>query len=334
MKILFIGGTGIISSACTKLVVEQGNELILLNRGATSSKRPIPDGVQVLQLDYSDRDSVASALKGKVFDVVVNWIAYTPNQIVRDIELYRNRVGQFIFISSASAYQTPPGSLPVTESTILDNPFWEYSQNKIACEEKLVRAYSEDKFPITIVRPSHTYDRTSFPLSGGYTIVNRMRGNKPVIVHGDGTSLWTLTHNKDFAKAFVGLLGNNHAIGEAFHITSDEWLTWNQIFQMVANTAGVKKPSLIHIPSEFIASFDPDWGAGLLGDKSHSMIFDNSKIKRIVPGFKAEIPFSKGVKEIIAWHDEDPTRQTVDAVFEETIEKILENYLQPGLGVK
>ena len=287
-----------------------------------------------LNLDYSDTQSVNSALKGKEFDVVVNWITFTPDQIERDIEFYRNRVGQFIFISSASAYQTPPASLPVTESTILDNPFWEYSRNKIACEERLVQAYRDEKFPITIVRPSHTYDHTSFPFSGGYTNVERMRSNKPVIVYGDGTSLWTLTHNKDFAKAFVGLLGHNHAIGETFHITSDEWLTWNQIFQLVANAAGVKNPNLVHVPSEVIASFDPDWGAGLLGDKSHSMIFDNSKIKRVVPGYKAEIPYSKGVREIIAWHDEDPARQSIDPVFDKMIEKILINYPQPHLGVQ
>jgi len=334
MKILFIGGTGIISSACTKLAAERGNDLTLLNRGETRSKRPIPDSVHELNLDYSDTESVTSALKGKEFDVVVNWITFTPDQIERDIELFRNRVGQFIFISSASAYQTPPASLPVTESTILDNPYWEYSRNKIACEQRLVQAYRNEKFPITIVRPSHTYDHTSFPFSGGYTNVDRMRCNKPVIVYGDGTSLWTLTHNIDFAKAFVGLLGNNHTIGEAFHITSDEWLTWNQIFQLVANAAGVMEPNLVHVPSEIIASFDPDWGAGLLGDKSHSMIFDNSKIKRVVPDFKAEIPYSIGVREIIAWHDEDPNRKTINPEFDKMIEKILQNYPRPLLGVQ
>ena len=183
--------------------------------------------------------------------------------------------------------------MPVYESTMLDNPEWEYSRNKIACEERLVRAYREEKFPITIVRPSHTYDKTLLPFSAGYTIVDRMRKGKPVIVHGDGTSLWTLTHHKDFAHAFLGLLGNPHAIGESFHITGDEWLTWNQIFQLVGQAAGVPEPKLVHIPSDLIAAYDPDWGAGLLGDKMHSMIFDNSKIKRVVPDYVARIPFSR-----------------------------------------
>jgi nucleoside-diphosphate-sugar epimerase len=329
MKILFIGGTGIISSACTERLVNQGNELILLNRGLTSSKRPVPQDVQMITVDYKDKASVSSALGDMHFDSVVNWIAFTPDQIEKDIELYRDRTNQYIFISSASAYQTPPAGLPVTESTILDNPFWEYSRNKIACEERLIRAYREEKFPITIVRPSHTYDKTSLPFQGDFTIVQRMRQGKPVIVYGDGTSLWTLTHHKDFAHAFAGLIGNIHAIGEVFHITSDEWLNWNQIYGLVAQAAGVASPNFVHIPSDFIASYDPDWGAGLLGDKSHSMVFDNSKIKRLVPDYHPSIPFSEGVKEIIAWYDEDPARQKIDHNFDAMIDKIIAAYNFP-----
>ena len=202
----------------------------------------------------------------------------------------------------------------MTESTPLDNPYWEYSRNKIACEQRLMDAYRAEKFPVTIVRPSHTYDQTLLPMHGGYTMVDRMRKGKPVIVHGDGTSLWVLTHHADFARGFVGLLGNSHAIGDAFQITSDEWLTWNQIYTLVAQAAGVE-PSLVHVPSELIAAYDPQWGASLLGDKSNSMIFDNSKIKRVVPDFVASIPFAEGARQIIQWYDADPRRRQVDPGF-------------------
>ncbi|MFN2222341.1 MAG: NAD-dependent epimerase/dehydratase family protein, partial [Candidatus Promineifilaceae bacterium] len=230
-----------------------------------------------------------------------------------------------IFISSASAYQTPPAILPIRESTPLHNPFWAYSRAKIACEERLLAAYRDEGFPATIVRPSHTYDRTLLPMSGHYTVVARMRQGKPVIVHGDGTSLWTLTHHRDFAKGFVGLLGNPQAIGQAFHITSDEWLTWNQIFEMVAHAAGAKA-DLVHVPSDVIAAFDPEWGASLLGDKAHSMIFDNSKIKRFVPDYAATIPFAHGVREIMAWYDGDPSRQVVDEGRDQLMDRIIAAY--------
>ena len=256
------------------------------------------------------------------FDVVVDWIAFTPDQIEADIELFRDRTDQFVFISSASAYQTPPVSLPVTESTILDNPYWQYSRDKIACEERLVRAYREEKFPFTVVRPSHTYDRTMLPLKGRYTVIDRMRRGKRVVVHGDGTSLWVLTHNTDFAKGFVGLLGNSRAIGEAFHITSDELLTWDQIYKLAANAAGVVA-DIVHVPSEVIAQYDADWGIELFGDKAHSMIFDNSKIKKMVPDFSATVPFSRGVEEIIGWFDADPSRQVIDDRWNEVFDKII-----------
>jgi len=323
MKALFIGGTGIISAACSALAVERGIELYLLNRGLT--RRPVPDGARVLKGDIRDRASVKSALGLQKFDVVVDWIAFVPEHIESDLELFRGRTQQYIFISSASAYQTPPGKLPVTEATPLSNPFWEYSRNKIACEKRLMRAYIEEGFPITIVRPSHTYDRTSLPMHGGYTIVDRMRKGQKVIVHGDGSSLWVLTHHRDFAKGFVGLLGNSRAIGEAFQITSDELLTWNKIFEIVAQAAGAKA-DIVHIPSEIIARYDSEWGDSLLGDKTHSMIFDNSKIKRAVPDFVATIPFARGAAEIINWYDANPDQQIIDAALNNTIDEIIRDY--------
>ena len=323
MKVLFIGGTGIISSACSQLAIERGIELYLLNRGLT--RRPVPDGAQILIGDIRDRNSVKSALGSRHFEVVVDWVAFVPEQIENDLELFRGRTQQYIFISSASAYQTPPAKLPVTESTPLSNPFWEYSRNKIACEERLMRAYHEERFPITIVRPSHTYDRTSLPMHGGYTIVERMRKGQKVIVHGDGSSLWVLTHHRDFAKGFVGLLGNRRAIGEAFQITSDELLTWNQIFEIVAEAAGTRA-DIVHIPSEIITRYDSEWGDSLLGDKTHSMIFDNSKIKRIVPDFAATIPFTQGAEEIIKWYDANPEHKIIDAALNKTIDQIIRDY--------
>jgi nucleoside-diphosphate-sugar epimerase len=326
MKILFIGGTGIISSACTQLAVERDIDLFLLNRGQTTKRGSLPQGTIVLNGDIRDKSSTLEALGDHQFDAVVNWIAFIPEHINNDLEIFRERTRQYVFISSASAYQTPPASLPVTESTVLDNPIWKYSQNKIACEELLVNAYRQEKYPITIVRPSHTYDKTLLPFDGGYTVVDRMRNGKPVIVHGDGTSLWTLTHHKDFAQAFLGLLGNPHAIGESFHITGDEWLSWNQIYQLIGAAAGVPDPKLVHIPSDLIAQYDPDWGAGLMGDKAHSMIFDNTKIKRLVPDYVAKIPFAQGASEIIQWYDADPSRQVVDETLDSLMDEIIENY--------
>jgi len=323
LKVLFIGGTGIISSACSQLAVERGFELYLLNRG--SSRRTPPPEARLLNGDIRDPDSVRAAIQGRDFDVVVDWIAFTPEHIETDLQLFQGRTRQFIFISSASAYQTPPRSLPVTESTPLHNPYWEYSRNKIACEVRLTRAYRQDAFPMTIVRPSHTYDQTLLPMHGGWTIVDRMRRGLPVIVHGDGTSLWTLTHHRDFAHAFVGLLGDSRAIGEAYQITSDEWLTWDQIYAMTARAAGVEA-QIAHVPSELIAHYDSEWGASLLGDKAHSMIFDNSKVKRLVPDYVARIPYEQGAREIIAWYDADPARRQVNDALNVIIERILQAY--------
>jgi nucleoside-diphosphate-sugar epimerase len=320
LKALFIGGTGTISSACSQLAIARGLELYLLNRG--ESVRPVPEGARVLRGDIRNLEETKRALRNHQFDVVVDWIVYTPQQVQADIELFRDRTAQYIFISSASVYQKPPALLPITESTPLDNPYWEYARAKIACENVLRQACRDEKFPMTIVRPSHTYDQTKLPLQGGYTPVNRMRQGKPVIVHGDGTSLWTLMHHRDFAKAFVGLLGNMHAIGDAFHITSDEILTWNQIYEIIARAAGAPA-RLVHVPSDMIATYDPAWGAGLLGDKAHSVLFDNTKIKRVVPDFVAAIPFARGAQETIAWFDDDPVRQVVDARLDQLMDTII-----------
>jgi nucleoside-diphosphate-sugar epimerase len=322
LKVLFIGGTGIISSACSALAVEKNIELYLFNRGQTGAIRPIPEQTQVLVGDLHNPQDIARCLDEYSFDVVVNWIAYHPDDIRRDIQSFQGKVGQYIFISSASAYQKPVQQLPITEETPLENPFWEYSRNKAACEQALREAHQNDGFPVTIVRPSHTYDKTMLPFQGGYTFIQRMRQGKPVIIHGDGTSLWVLTHHKDFAKGFVGLLGHPQAIGEAFHITADMLLTWNQIYGYLAEAAGVElKP--VYVPSTVINQFDPDWGAGLLGDKSYSVIFDNSKIKRLVPEFEAVIPYAEGSKEIIAWYDRHPEHQVIDPTFDQLVDRII-----------
>ena len=325
MNVLFIGGTGVISSACSRLAVKRGIRLTLLNRGTTG--RPAPDGAEIVRGDIRNPDSVQSALGRRTFDAVVDWVCYTPEQAEADIRMFGGRTGQFVFIGTASSYQTPPASLPVTESTPLSNPFWEYSRLKIACEETFIRAYRERGFPATLVRPSHTYDKTMIPVHGRYTVIDRMRTGRKVVVHGDGTSLWTLTHHDDFALGFVGLLGNPHAVGDTFHITSDETLTWNQIYAILARAVGVAEPpKVVHIPSELIAAYFKDWGESLLGDKSHSMIFDNSKIKRAVPEFKAVIPFSKGAEEILAWYDADAGRRTVDEAFNRQLDRMIAAY--------
>jgi nucleoside-diphosphate-sugar epimerase len=323
MKVLFIGGTGLISTACSALAVEKGIQLTLLNRG-TSMRSPVA-GAELLQANIHNLDSMRSALAGRDFDAVVDWIAFTPEDMQRDIDLFKGKTGQFVFISSASAYQTPVSNLPIRESTLLENPFWAYSRNKITCEELLVQEYRKNKFPFTIVRPSHTYDQTSVPVEGGYSVIDRMLQGKPVIVHGDGTSIWTLTHNTDFAKGLVGLLGNPRARGETFHITSDEWLTWNQIYQTLAEAAGVT-PQLVHIPSDLIAAYDSTIGDSLLGDKTHCAIFDNTKIKQVVPEFIATTPFAHGAEEIIAWHQADPARQITDPAFNAFCDRLLTNY--------
>jgi nucleoside-diphosphate-sugar epimerase len=322
LRVLFIGGSGVISSACSRLAVQRGIDLTVLNRGETRH-RPLPAQVTVLRGDARDPASVAAAVACRDFDAVVDWVAFTPGHVQADIDLFRGRTGQYVFISSASAYQTPPARQPVTESTPLRNPFWQYSRDKIACEDLLTAAYRAEGFPATIIRPSHTYDRTLVPFDGGWTVLGRMRRGRPVVVHGDGTSLWTLTHHSDFAQGFVPLLGHLRTIGEAFHITSDDVLTWNQIAQALAAAAGVT-PRLVHVPSDAIAAADPEWGAGLLGDKAHSMVFDNSKLRRVVPGYRATIGFEQGAREIVAWYDEDPARQQADARLDAVMDELAE----------
>ncbi len=321
MKVLFIGGTGIISSAVSKLAVERGIDLYLFNRGQHGEFAP--KGTKVIKGDTKDK----SALKGKTFDVVVDWFAYVPKDVEADIELFKGSVGQYIFISSASAYQKPPTHWLITESTPLANPFWQYSRDKIACEDRLLAEYRNSGFPVTIVRPSLTYGVTMIPAAINswqkpWTIVDRMRKGKKIIIHGDGTALWTMTHNTDFAKGLVGLLGNVQAIGHAFHITSDEALTWNKIYQVIADAAGAKlKP--VYIPSEVIARIDPDHAGTLLGDKSWCAVFDNSKIKRFVPDFVATVPFAQGVKRSIEWFEQDPKRCVIDDEYNKFMDRLI-----------
>lgn len=317
MKILFIGGTGNISAACSREILSRKLELHLLTRG----KRVVPglEGAQRIGADINNTGVIRKLLEDTRYDVVVNFIAFTPDEVARDIELFEGRCGQYIFISSASAYQKPPTHPVITESTPLANPYWQYSRDKIACEEVLMKAYRENGFPVTIVRPSHTYD-TVIPAAIGswedFTLIDRMRKGKPVVIPGDGTSLWVMTHSTDFAKGFTGLLGNRHAIGHPVHITSDELLTWNQIYEAMADAAGARL-NAVHVPSDFICDvadrLGDTWMRGnLLGDKSNSVIFDNSKIKRLVPGYVATVPFSEGIARTIRWFDADPSRIRID----------------------
>src|SRR5215470_2497976 len=324
LRVLFIGGSGVISSACAREAVESGIELYVLNRGR-STTRPVPGGVRELRADVRSAASVRDAIEDLDFDSVVDFVAFTTEHVRQDIGMFRDRTGQYVFISTASAYQKPPSRLPVTESTPLRNPYWQYSRDKIACEDLLVGAYRDNGFPATIVRPSHTYDATKTVLSGGWTSLARMRAGKPVIVHGDGTSLWTVTHNTDFARAFVPLLGHPRTVGEAFHITSDDVLTWDQIAFALGSALRVL-PRIVHVPSDVINSVDPDWGAGLLGDKTHSMVFDNSKLRSVVPGWHARVPFERGAREIADWHLADPARQVVNPELDATMDKLAADF--------
>ncbi|HET6440718.1 MAG TPA: SDR family oxidoreductase [Anaeromyxobacter sp.] len=327
MRILVIGGTGIISTACVELFSERGHEVHVLNRG----HRPAPPGVRQHLADLAEPSSVPAALGTLSWDVVVDFRAYAPPDVERDLELFRDRTGQLVFISSASAYQRPVTHYLVTESTPLANPYWEYSRNKIACEERLLRAHREEGFPVVIVRPSLTYGDTQIPLAlnsweRSYTVVDRMRRGQPVIVPGDGTSLWTLTHNSDFARGLLGLLGNAQALGHAFHITSDEVLSWDQAYRAVAAAAGVARPELVHVASDFLVTCLPELAGTLLGDKATSVVMDNTKIKRFVPGFVATTPFREGIGRTLAWFDADPARRVVDEHTSREHDRILAAY--------
>ncbi|MBB6734285.1 SDR family oxidoreductase [Cohnella zeiphila] len=328
MKVLFIGGSGTISQAVSRLAVERGIELYLLNRGNRPER--VPEGARVLIGDIRDPRSAAETLQGHRFDVVVDWVAFTPEHVRTDIGLFRDRTDQYVFISSASAYQKPLAHYLVTESTPLANPYWQYSRDKIACENLLMESYRNEGFPVTIVRPSYTYGDTSIPASFNsgahpWSLVERMRRGAPILVHGDGTSLWTMTHNTDFAAAFVGLLGHPKAIGEAVHITSDEVLDWNQIYRAIGRAAGAE-PKLVHLSTESIVRAAPGYEGGLLGDKAVSAVFDNSKIKRLVPGFTAVVPFHEGIRRTVEWFEAHPERQTVDASWNEEMDRIIGAY--------
>jgi nucleoside-diphosphate-sugar epimerase len=325
MKLLFIGGTGFISTAVSRQVIAKGFELFLLNRGLRPTD---PQGCHTLTADIHQEEDVRAALRDETFDVVVDWIAYTPIDIERDLALFHGRVKQYVFISSASAYQKPPTNYLITETTPLHNPYWEYSRNKIACEERLQRAFLDQGFPVTIVRPSLTYD-PNFPIAiggwGCYTLADRLKKGRPIIVHGDGSSLWVVTHAEDFARGFIGLLGNWQALGHSFHITSDEVMTWDQIYRTIADALGVEA-KIVHIPSDFIVYVAPQLSGTLLGDKTWSTVFDNSKIKRFVPDFQACIPFKKGIRRTVAWFKEDERRRRVDEAVNTEMDRILKAY--------
>ncbi len=320
-SVLFIGGTGTISHEASALAVTRGLRVTLLNRGQ-SSVRAAAEGAEVLAADVRDPASVRAAIGEREFDVVIDFVAFTPEHVAQDIELFSGRTGQYVYISSASAYQKPPLRLPIVESSPLRNPYWKYSRDKIASENLLVAAYRESGFPATIVRPSHTYDAASIPLNGGWTAIDRMRRGEPVVVHGDGTSLWVLTHSRDFAKAFVGLLGHPQAIGDSFHITSDEVLSWTQITGLLADAAGVEA-EIVHVTSDAIAAADPAMGAGHLGDRAHSVIFDNSKVKALVPDYVATTGFAQGAREIVEWYDAHPDRKVVDQKVNELFDLLI-----------
>lgn len=325
MKVLYIGGTGNISTASSRLAIQQGVDLYLLNRGNTHVEIP---GAKTITCNIYNVDAAREALKDHSWDVVVNWIAFTPEHVENDIKLFSGKTKQYIFISSASIYQKPPTSYLITESTPLANPFWQYSRDKIACEELLNKEYRENGFPITIVRPSHTYDKVIPIAIGGwteYTAIDRLKKGKKLIIHGDGTSLWTLTHSSDFALGFNGLLGHPLSIGHAIQITSDEVFTWNQIHEIVAEAAGTEL-NAVHIPTDFISKIAPGEKDGLWGDKSHSAVFDNTKIKRLVPGFTCRIPFKEGIKKTLAWFESDPKRSIINENTNQMMDRIIEAY--------
>lgn len=337
MKVLFIGGTGRISMAISRQLLEEGHELYLINRGNRNSL--LSEKVHYIVADIEKEDEVRTLLGDMQFDVVADFIAFEKRQLERDYRLFKGRCSQFIFISSASAYQKPLSDYRITEGTPLANPYWEYSRNKIEGEEYLMKMYREEGFPVTIVRPSHTYDEREVPLGvhgdkGSYQVIKRMLMGKPVIIHGDGTSLWTMTHNSDFAKGFIGLMNNIHAIGEAVQITSDESVTWNQAYEAVARALGVPLIA-IHVSSEFLdACSDYDFKGGLLGDKAHTVVFDNTKLKRLVPGFAAQVRYDQGVKQTIDYVLSHPECQIEDPEFDAWCDAVIDVVTESAERVK
>ena len=329
MKILLIGGTGTISMAITRLLAEKGEDVYLLNRGNRNSE--LPEGVKLISCDISDEKKTAEALGDQTFDCVGEFIGFVPEQVERDFRLFSGRTKQYIYISSASAYQKPLSDYRITESTPLANPHWQYSRDKIACEEFLMKQYRENGFPVTIVRPSHTYDERSVPLgvhgdNGSWQVLRRMLDGKPVIIHGDGSSLWTITHNSDFAKGYVGLIGNIHAIGQAFHITSDESVTWDQIYSIIADALGVELNAR-HISSEFLNAIGPyDFEGTLIGDKANTVVFDNSKLRRAVPDFTATVRADQGIRRTVEYVLAHEDCQKADPDFDSWCDKVIAAY--------
>ncbi|MBN2353227.1 MAG: SDR family oxidoreductase [Spirochaetales bacterium] len=324
MKILFIGGTGNISTACTREALRQGHTVYHLNRGLKAAPGK---GVLSLKADIRKPAEAAKAIDGLTFDAVADFIAFVPEHVEADLKIFAGRTGQFLFISSASVYHKPARHHVITESTPAFNPFWKYSENKIACENLLRRKYEERRFPMTIVRPSHTYSEAYIPtpFGVGFTESQRILDGREIVLHGDGQSLWTLTHSDDFAKAFTGLLGNPRAYGETFHITGDEVLSWENITNLIGDALG-KAPRIVHVPSDIIARLEPELGAGLLGDKTYCAIFDNTKIKQAVPGFQATIPFHVGVRRSVEWFMADPRRRAVDPALDKALDHILSDW--------
>jgi len=326
MKVLMIGGTGTISMAITRLLCQSGWEVYLLNRG--SRRAEAPAGIHWIQADMNEEAAVQQAIEGLQFDCVCQFIGFEPWQVERDIRLFSGKTKQYLYTSSASAYHKPGADYRISEGTTLANPYWQYSRNKIACEEVLMKAYREQQFPVTIIRPSHTYDNRSVPLGvhgdkGSFQVLKRMLEGKPVIIHGDGTSLWTMTHNTDFAKGYVGLMGNPHAIGEAFQITNDETLTWNQIYSTIARCLGVElKP--YYVSSYFLAATGKyDMLGSLIGDKANSVVFDNRKLKAAVPDFRPTVRFEQGVAEAIANVMAHPELQQEDPAFDAWCDQVI-----------
>lgn len=328
MKILFIGGTGTISSAITRALVDKGEDVWLLNRGNRNDefKGKVKE---LIVKDVNDEKEVLNVLKDEKFDVVCDFIGFVKSQIERDYRIFAGRTKQYMYISSASAYDKPCRDYVITEGTSLSNPYWKYSRDKIECEEFLMKMYRENNFPVTVIRPSHTYCEREVPLgvhgkNGSYQVLKRMLEGKPVIIHGDGTSLWTMTHNSDFAKGFIGLMNNPKAIGEAFQITSDETLTWNQIYETVAKALNVEL-NAYYVSSSFLAGAgDFDFEGSLLGDKANSVVFDNTKLKRAVPGLSMNVRFEEGVKKTVDYVLSHEECKKEDPEFDAWCDRVIE----------
>lgn len=333
MRVLFLGGAGMIGSAVAAEAVSRGADVTIVTR--SEPRRPVPPGVRALRADVRDAAQLREAIAGDDdYDAVVNWVGYVPDDVRDHPRLFAGSVGQYVFISTTSVYARPVPQLPVTESTPRRQPLFGYARDKIACELLLEDAYRSIGFPLTIVRPGHTYDRTVVPVLSGWTAIERMRTGRPVVVHGDGTSLWTLMHSSDFARAFVPLLGNGHAIGESVNVVSGDILTWDQIHLTLAAAAGVREPALRHASSEAIAEHVPGWRDVLEHDFRHSMFYDTTKLQRLVPGFAPAVPFAQGARELIAYHDAHPESRVVDPDLENALDTLLGGHQQwSSLGV-